>query len=54
MSLFKRSLSGKKKSDEGSVKGGKSEEMTVKANMKKNNNMLKALFKSKEHRSIAA
>lgn len=49
LSLFKRSLSGKKKS-EGSVKN---EEMTVKANMKKNNNMLKALFKSKEHRSIA-
>ncbi|PNP39703.1 hypothetical protein TGAMA5MH_08374 [Trichoderma gamsii] len=55
LSLFKRSLSGKKKSDEGSVKGsGKNEEMNVKANMKKNNNMLKALFKSKEHRSIAA
>ncbi|KAM0513603.1 hypothetical protein ACHAPE_007653 [Trichoderma viride] len=54
LSLFKRSLSGKKKSDEGSVKGsGKNEEITVKANMKKNNNMLKALFKSKEHRSIA-
>lgn len=55
MSLFKRSLSGKKKSDEGSVKGSvKNEEMTVKANMKKNNNMLKALFKSKGHRQSIA
>ncbi|KAL6889075.1 hypothetical protein GGI43DRAFT_224856 [Trichoderma evansii] len=65
LSLFKRSLSSKKKSDEGSVKGGsvkggsvkgsvKNEEMTVKANMKKNNNMLKALFKSKEHRQSIA
>lgn len=55
MSLFKRSLSGKKKSDEGSVKGSvKNEEMTVKANMKKNNNMLKALFKGKGHRQSIA
>ncbi|UKZ61551.1 uncharacterized protein TrAtP1_002812 [Trichoderma atroviride] len=54
LSLFKRSLSGKKK-DEGSVKGSvKNEEMTVKANMKKNNNMLKALFKSKGHRQSIA
>ncbi|UKZ91597.1 uncharacterized protein TrAFT101_006572 [Trichoderma asperellum] len=57
LSLFKRSLSGsKKKSDEGSVKGGsvKNEEMTVKAKMRQNNNMLKALFKSKEHRQSIA
>ncbi|KAL7918555.1 hypothetical protein ACQKWADRAFT_236278 [Trichoderma austrokoningii] len=56
LSLFKRSLSSKKKSDEGSVKGGgKNDEMSVKAKMRQNNNMLKALFKSKEHRqSIAA
>lgn len=54
LSLFKRSLSGKKK-DEGSVKGSvKNEEMTVKANMKKNNNMLKALFKSKGNRQSIA
>ncbi|KAK1246335.1 hypothetical protein MKX08_000137 [Trichoderma sp. CBMAI-0020] len=53
LSLFKRSLSSKKK-DEGSVKGSvKNEEMAVKANMKKNNNMLKALFKSKGRQSIA-
>lgn len=56
LSLFKRSLSGKKKSDEGSVKGGsvKNEETTVKAKMKQNNNMLKALFKSKGHRQSIA
>ncbi|KAL9476218.1 hypothetical protein ACSS6W_006059 [Trichoderma asperelloides] len=57
LSLFKRSLSGsKKKSDESSVKGGsvKNEEMTVKAKMRQNNNMLKALFKSKEHRQSIA
>lgn len=57
LSLFKRTLTGgKKKSDEGSVKGGsvKNEEMTVKAKMKQNNNMLKALFKGKEHRQSIA
>jgi hypothetical protein len=48
LSLFKRSLSSKKKSVDDS--GVKNEEMTVKAKMRQNNNMLKALFKSKEHR----
>ncbi|KAM0259373.1 hypothetical protein ACHAQJ_003405 [Trichoderma viride] len=48
LSLFKRSISGKKKPTEES--GVKNEEMSVKAKMRQNNNMLKALFKSKEHR----